>query len=191
MSDNSIPTSSDGQQPTPPPAAPPYPHYPTAAYPSAASPAYPQSPQTQAYPGAAPTPAPNAYAQPHGAPLAQPAYGAAAPAHQPGGYPAYPAASYPASRPSSGLAITSLICGIAGVVLFWALVPLLASIVAVITGHMALKQTKANPAIGGRGMALAGLIMGYVMVAFLAIGIVMLLVSFVVGFAALPFYFSS
>ncbi|MBO0979192.1 DUF4190 domain-containing protein [Microbacterium sp. SD291] len=108
------------------------------------------------------------------------------------GYPAYGAPAYPAPRPSSGLAITSLICGIGGVVLSWAIVPILASIVAVITGHMVLRQTKANPALGGRGMAFAGLILGYVMVAVILIGIVTMVISFVfLGAFTLPFIFSS
>ncbi|WP_363370654.1 MULTISPECIES: DUF4190 domain-containing protein [unclassified Microbacterium] len=211
MSDNSIPTGPDGQQPTPPPPpaaplAPPYqatPAYPPApSYPQTASypqnPPYPESPTyptgspTQAYPGAAPTPAPA-----YGSASAQPVYPAGSYA-QPGAYqiPAYPATIYPAQRPNSGLAITSLICGIAGVVLgglfFWLILPLLIPIVAVITGHMALRQTKANPAIGGRGMAFAGLIMGYVMVGLLVIGIVMTLISFLlVGAFTLPFVFAT
>lgn len=182
MSDNSIPTPPDAQ-PTPPPPAP-------------APPAPPAQPY-QAYPGAAPTVAPSqgyATQSPQPQPYApQPPYYAASAPGQPGaGYPSYGATPYPAPRPASGLAITSLICGIAGVVLFWAVVPLLASIVAVITGHMALRQTKQNPAIGGRGMAFAGLIMGYIMVGFLAIGIVMTVISAVFfGAFTLPFLFST
>jgi hypothetical protein len=131
-------------------------------------------------------------AQPYAA-AQPPYYGAASAPGQPGaGYPNYGAVPYPAPRPASGLAITSLICGIAGVVLFWAVVPLLASIVAVITGHMALRQTKENPAIGGRGMAFAGLIMGYIMVAVLVVGIVMTVIGFLFfGAFTLPFLFSA
>lgn len=204
MSDNSIPTSADGQQPTPP-AAP--------LAPAPPAPAAPSAQQYQAYPGAAPSvapsqgyatpsPQPPQYApqQPYGSAVAQPYaaaqppyYGAASAPGQPGaGYPNYGAVPYPAPRPASGLAITSLICGIAGVVLFWAVVPLLASIVAVITGHMALRQTKENPAIGGRGMAFAGLIMGYIMVAVLVVGIVMTVIGFLFfGAFTLPFLFSA
>ncbi|KQQ64704.1 DUF4190 domain-containing protein [Microbacterium sp. Leaf320] len=210
MSDNSIPTPPGGQQRTPPPAPPaaPYQSAPSApqspAYPVAPAPSYPAAAPTQSYPGAAPSFAPGQ--QPYGAAPAQQPYGAAvqpygaapqqygAPAPgQPGaGYPTYAAPIYPPARPTSGLAVTSLICGIAGIVLFWALIPLLASIVAVITGHMALRQTKANPAIGGRGMAFAGLIMGYIMVGFLVITIVMTIISFVFfGAFTLPFIFSS
>lgn len=204
MSDNSIPTSADGQQPTPP-AAP--------LAPAPPAPAAPSAQPHQAYPGAAPSvapsqgyanpsPQPPQYApqQPYGSAVAQPYaaaqppyYGAASAPGQPGaGYPNYGAVPYPAPRPASGLAITSLICGIAGVVLFWAVVPLLASIVAVITGHMALRQTKENPAIGGRGMAFAGLIMGYIMVAVLVVGIVMTVIGFLFfGAFTLPFLFSA
>lgn len=204
MSDNSIPTSADGQQPTPPAAplapAPPAPAAPSAqpyqAYPGAA----PSVAPSQGY--ATPSPQPPQYApqQPYGSAGAQPYaaaqppyYGAASAPGQPGaGYPNYGAVPYAAPRPASGLAITSLICGIAGVVLFWAVVPLLASIVAVITGHMALRQTKENPAIGGRGMAFAGLIMGYIMVAVLVVGIVMTVIGFLFfGAFTLPFLFSA
>ncbi|WP_207479560.1 DUF4190 domain-containing protein [Microbacterium sp. SD291] len=181
MSDSSIPTPAGDPQPTPPPVAPAA--QPVQAYPGAA-PAYPGA-QPPAY-GAQP-PAYAAPAPPQGY------YGAAAPVQQQApGYPAYGAPAYPAPRPSSGLAITSLICGIGGVVLSWAIVPILASIVAVITGHMVLRQTKANPALGGRGMAFAGLILGYVMVAVILIGIVTMVISFVfLGAFTLPFIFSS
>ncbi len=37
-----------------------------------------------------------------------------------------------------------------------------ASIPAIVLGHMGLAETKKNPAVGGRGMALAGVILGYV-----------------------------
>lgn len=205
VSDSSIPTSPAAYQPPPAPAAPfapapPAPPQqadslsaqPTQAYPGAA-PAYPSAPQP--YSGSAVQPYGSAAPQPYGA--TSPGYAASYPAApQQGGayptYPAYAAPSYAAPRPTSGLATTSLICGNAGVVLFWAVIPLIASIVAVITGHMALRQTKANPALGGRGMAIAGLIMGYVMIGLLAIGIIMTIVSFVfVGAFTLPFIFST
>src|SRR5690242_10065746 len=73
--------------------------------------------------------------------------------------PPYPYAP-PAVRPTSGLAVASLICGIAGFVLCFTVLP---SIAAVVLGHMALKET-ANGARGGHGQAIAGLILGYVVV---------------------------
>lgn len=60
--------------------------------------------------------------------------------------------------PTSGLAIASLICGILGLVAC----PFVLSIPAVVCGHMALSRM-AQPGVwlGGRGMAIAGLVMGY------------------------------
>ncbi|WP_140403381.1 DUF4190 domain-containing protein [Microbacterium oxydans] len=204
MSDNRIP-SPGGEPPlTPPPP-------PAAAPALPADPVQPAAQPTQSYPGAAPTYAPPGYppygAQPTAAPQpgyapppAQPGY--APPASQPGyappasqpGYGAYPSAGYPAaaSRPTSPLAVASLICGIAGVVLIWAIIPVLASIAAVITGHMALGQIKRQPGIGGRGLAIAGLILGYAVVAIGAFTIVSTIISFLfVGAFSLPFLFSS
>lgn len=146
--------------------------------------------QNQAYPGAAPS---------YGPPPAAPAYGLA-PASQStyNTAPAQPAyAQYngqyaPAPRPTSGLALTSLICGISGMALFWLFVPMLASIVAVVTGHLALRQIRTNPVLGGRGMAIAGLIMGYIMVAFLLFSVAITVFSFLfLGAFTLPFIFSA
>ncbi|GAA5477368.1 GYF domain-containing protein [Haloferula helveola] len=66
--------------------------------------------------------------------------------------------------PNSGMAIASLVCGISSLVLlFSCFVGILAGIPAVICGHMALKQIKeAELPMGGRGMAIAGLVTGYV-----------------------------
>lgn len=131
----------------------------------------------QAYPGA--PAAPQAHPQTQAYPLA-PQY----PTHQ---YPAqYPAQPYAPARPTSGLAVTSLITGIAGIVFSWTFVALLASIAAVITGHMALKQTRSNPAVAGRGMAIAGLIMGYAGLTIIALLIVVAIISFLF-LGSLPF----
>ena len=60
--------------------------------------------------------------------------------------------------PASGLAITSLVCGILSVTML----PLLTSIPAIVCGHMAQGRIKREPGVaGGGGMAMAGLIMGY------------------------------
>lgn len=69
-----------------------------------------------------------------------------------------PAKAQAAVQPqSSGMAISSLVCGVLG---FFTLG--LAAIPAVITGHMARSRiNKSAGALGGGGMALAGLILGY------------------------------
>jgi hypothetical protein len=60
------------------------------------------------------------------------------------------------------MAIVSLIAGIAG----WSLLPFLGSIVAVITGHLAQGEIKKSGGlVTGKGMAVAGLILGYLAIA--------------------------
>jgi hypothetical protein len=68
----------------------------------------------------------------------------------------------PPAKPNSNMALASLVLGILG----WTLLPGLASIAAVVTGHMAKKEIKeSNGQLGGDGMAVAGLVMGYASVA--------------------------
>ena len=52
---------------------------------------------------------------------------------------------------------------------------------AIILGHLGLAETKKNPAIKGRGMAWAGLIIGYVLVALIALSMVLGLLFSVLG----------
>ncbi|MDQ0725289.1 DUF4190 domain-containing protein [Microbacterium sp. W4I20] len=203
MSDDTrIPSPPDAQRLTPPPPPPP-----AATLSPAYAPTYPAQvpPQpTQAYPGATPgygqvAPQQQPYGQaaiqqsPYGVAPAQSGYGPPLPPQQQG-YSPYAASGYPAppARPTSGLAVTSLVCGIAGIVLFWAVVPMLASIAAVITGHMALRQTKRDPGLGGRGMAFAGVIMGYVVAGILLFSIISTIVGLLFfGAFTLPFLYAS
>ncbi len=63
---------------------------------------------------------------------------------------------------TSTMAIISLIAGITG----WSILPFLGSIVAIITGHMAQSEIKKSGGmITGKGMAVAGLILGYLSIA--------------------------
>ena len=88
-----------------------------------------------------------------------------------------PAPGYPmaARRPTNQLAIVSLAAGIASFVI----VPLIGAIVAVVTGHMARRQIR-QTGEEGNGLALAGLILGYVHLALFALVIVLVLI-FAVG----------
>jgi hypothetical protein len=76
-----------------------------------------------------------------------------------------------------------LIGGIAG----WSIFPFLGSIVAIITGHLAQSEIKkSNGMVTGKGMALAGLILGYLSIAF---GICLLCVFVIlplVGISLIP-----
>jgi hypothetical protein len=89
------------------------------------------------------------------------------------GAPTTPATPY-ATAPTSKLAIWALVCGCLSLVC-----GLFGSIPAIILGHMGLSETKKNPLIQGRGMALAGMILGYVFTTLIVIylGCVIVLVS--------------
>lgn len=68
----------------------------------------------------------------------------------------------PPANPTSNLALASLILGILG----WTLLPGLASIAAIVTGHLAKKEIKESVShLSGDGMATIGLVMGYASVA--------------------------
>ena len=72
-------------------------------------------------------------------------------------YPAYqqPYPPYPPAPPTNGLAIASLVCGVGGFVIGLSFIP------AIICGHIARGQIRRTGEQGG-GLALAGLILGYV-----------------------------
>lgn len=82
----------------------------------------------------------------------------------------------PGPERTSALAITSLISGILG----WTVVPLLASVVAVVTGHMARAEIRRSPPgeIAGDGMAVAGLVLGWFALGMAVIVVFVLLVFF-------------
>jgi hypothetical protein len=78
-------------------------------------------------------------------------------------------------KQTSNLAIVSLVSGILG----WTLAPWLGSIVAIITGHMARAEIRRNPdTMEGDGMAIAGLVIGWAMVALTVIGILLVVLLF-------------
>ncbi len=88
-------------------------------------------------------------------------------------------------KTTSTLAIISLVAGILG----WTLLPLLGSVGAIITGHMARGEIRRSAgAIDGDGFAIAGLVLGWgsVIVAILS---VVLVVVFFGGIAALLAWF--
>lgn len=73
------------------------------------------------------------------------------------------------SGKSSGLAVGSMICGILGLI-FW-----LPCLPAVILGHMGLSNIKKSAgALKGRGMAITGLVTGYLMIAAIPIFLILL-----------------
>ena len=145
-------TPQDPQQPQPNPAYPPY-----------TPPSYGQQPPYQPQQPYQP------YGQPAEQPYAQPPYG-----QQPygTGYPQQPygyAPGYPGPQRRNGLAVASMWTSIGGVVTCG-----LAGIVGLILGIIALNQIRRD-GTAGRGMAIAGIVVGAVFTVFF-VG------SFIVGF---------
>lgn len=86
---------------------------------------------------------------------------------------------------TNSLAVISLISGI----LSWFFLPIIGSVVAIITGHMAKSEIRKHPGIySGDGLATAGLILGYIQVA-LGLLTLCLIALFIVGGISLPVCF--
>ncbi|MET2012758.1 DUF4190 domain-containing protein [Microbacterium chocolatum] len=121
-------------------------------------------------PGYAPPPAyaPPAESSPAGYPAAP---GYAAPAYPaPGGYGGAQGYGYPSAPKTNTLAIVSLVSSLAALVIL----PFVGSLVGVITGHMSLSQIK-RTGENGRGLALAGTIVGWVGLGFIVLGLLLFL----------------
>lgn len=170
------------------PAAAAQPVYPMGA--DARIDAIPGTPEVPLAPAPAPAPGyttmvtqPYAAQQPYGAAPQQPAYApspvagpyqGAYPAQQPLGYAGYSSA---ATQPSSGLAIASMILGIVAIPTSCMYgIGLPCAILAVIFGHIARGKARRGES-GGDGMALAGLICGYIMLALIVIGVIVVVIA--------------
>jgi len=82
------------------------------------------------------------------------------------------------SKPNSTMAIVSLVSGILG----WSLIPLLGSLAAIITGHMAKKEIRESAGtLGGDGMATAGLVLGYIAIGIGVCGCLIAIVAMALG----------
>lgn len=85
------------------------------------------------------------------------------------------------NRTLSAMAITSLVAGLLG----WTLMPWLGSLLAIVTGHLARAEIRREPdALDGDGFAVAGLVLGYAMLASTLLAIIIVL-AFFGGLAAL------
>lgn len=85
--------------------------------------------------------------------------------------PSRPASTVPA--PTNGFAVASLVLGILG----WTLLPALGSIGAIVFGHLARAQIRRQPAEGD-GLAVAGLLLGWIAVALWLLGVLALILFF-------------
>jgi Domain of unknown function (DUF4190) len=77
-------------------------------------------------------------------------------------YQPYPPPQIPGN---SGMATASLVLGLVGLFFSWFTFGI-PSMLAVIFGHIGISQTRPDRGLSGRGMAIAGLVLGYVVVAF-------------------------
>jgi hypothetical protein len=97
-------------------------------------------------------------------------------ASQPPSFPASPTAT-----PSSTMAIVSLIAGIVA----WVIFPFISAIVAVICGHLARREIRdSGGRLTGAGMALAGLVLGYLQLAITGLFVCAFMGLIVLGAAA-------
>ena len=86
----------------------------------------------------------------------------------------------PATRSTNALAVVSLVFGIAA----WCVFPFIGAIIAVVCGHLARSEIRRAPpgSLEGDGMAVAGLVLGYVQLLISALFIVVAIGFVVLGF---------
>ncbi len=91
----------------------------------------------------------------------------------------YPYGGVPQTLPNSSMSIVSLVCGILGITF----VPFIGSIIALITGYMAKKEIReSGGALGGDGLATAGLVLGWLGVGLGVLGLCAFGVFFAIPF---------
>lgn len=91
-----------------------------------------------------------------------------------------PAALTPSEQPlpTSSMAIASLVTGILG---FFG--PVVFSLIAIITGYAARKDTRAAaPSVSGDGLATAGIVMGWIQIGLVVLVVCVSLVLVLLGF---------
>ena len=89
-----------------------------------------------------------------------------------------PTETTPAAPPNSSMAVVSLISGILGLTL----VPFIGGIVALVTGYMAKNEIQdSDGALGGEGLATAGIVLGWICVALLVISLLCLVCFLLFG----------
>lgn len=100
---------------------------------------------------------------------------------QPPTYQPVPGGYAPAVVPNSNLAVISLVSGI----LSWVVLPLIAAIVAIITGHMARNEIRqSGGSLTGDGLALIGMVLGYAQIALIILAVCVGIFFFIVVAAA-------
>ncbi len=91
---------------------------------------------------------------------------------------------YIAQTQTSTAAVLSLIFGL----LSWIILPFIGAVAAVICGHMARSEIKRNAALDGDGLAIAGMILGYLHLAVMIVSVVAIILFFGSLAALLAFF---
>ncbi|TPG08271.1 DUF4190 domain-containing protein [Rhodanobacter glycinis] len=90
--------------------------------------------------------------------------------------------SYRPGTSTSSLAVVSLVFGI----LAWCVLPFVGAIVAIICGHLARSEIRRSPVdtrTEGDGMAVTGLVLGYVQLVFCVLALFLVIAALIFGFA--------
>ena len=110
-------------------------------------------------------------AMPAGSPLPHATGGPAGPGPMPG-YQSFQGARAPMAAPTNGMAVASLVCACAGIIPFLFGIP---AILGVIFGFVARGQIRrTNGVQGGGGLALAGIIVGFSLIALFILGVALI-----------------
>ncbi len=84
---------------------------------------------------------------------------------------------------TSGMSIAALVCGIGGLVIPW--LGFILAVLGIIFGAVSIRQIGADPTLGGRGMAIAGLVCGIVAI---ALWVILIVWVGVFSFWSVPYY---
>ena len=85
-------------------------------------------------------------------------------------------ANYPQER--SGMSAASLVAGI----LSWLILPFIGAIISIVTGHMAIRDIRnSDGALTGRGMAIAGLLLGYFQIVVPVCAVIVIVILALIG----------
>lgn len=84
-------------------------------------------------------------------------------------------------RRTSGLAIASLVCGLMGFITCF-----ITAIPAVICGHLALSEMRRDPQVDGRGMAIVGLVTGYLILGGTVLYVLFIAAAIGTGLSQMP-----
>lgn len=97
----------------------------------------------------------------------------------------------PAPQPhSNGMAIASLIIGIFALILSWTVVlGIILGALALIFGFLGKKKAHTDPSVGGRGMAIAGIVLAFIGIAIAALIIILVVVLATTAFSFVPWQF--